>query len=127
MDKKKKKILKEIMKVEFFAKRFGINPKNAEWSLIRFTNEDGSFSLRPAVYIGDDIYVDILSDEVKILFNVGSCTSIPNQAKVVLKKEGNYLFKSGKLSYECKGDEIYNLYKNKFVFQETYLEAKCVN
>lgn len=127
MDKKKKKILKEIMKVEFFAKRFGINPKYAEWSLIKFTNEDGYCSLRPAVYIGDHIYVDILSDEVKCLYNVGGCVSIPNQAKVVLKKEGNYLFKSGKLSYICNGEDIYNMYKNKFVFQETYLEAKCVN
>lgn len=123
----KKKILKKIMQIEFFAKRFGINPKNAEWSLIKFTNEDGLSNLIPAVYIGDDIYVDILADEVKCLYNVGGCVSIPNQAKVVLKKEGNYLFKSEKLSYECKGDEIYNLYKNKFVFQETLLEAKCVN
>ena len=123
---KKEEILKEVMRTDFFAKRFGINPKNAEWSLIKFTNEDGSSNLVPAVYIGDDIYVDILADEVKCLFNVGACVSSPNRAVVARTKDG-YVFRSEKLSYTCKSEEHYNLYKNKFVFKATYLDAGCLN
>lgn len=126
MKKKIKAVADKVMQLDFFAKRFGFNPNNVFWALVRCFNEDGDETVIPAVYVGDDLYIDILKDELHCLNNVGGCVSVYNQA-CVTKTPNNFLFKSDKATYKAEKSAIYNLYKHKFVYPEIVAEAKCLN
>ena len=122
------KVADHVMQLDFFAKRFGYNANIASWSVVCSYNEDGEETVAPVVYVGDDLYVDILADDVRCLVNVGGCRSVVKQA-IVRKVRGGYKFEfdDRQKTYFVASSQIYDLYKNKFVYSWTPAEAKCLN
>ena len=123
---KQKEVAGIIMQLDFFTKRAQTNANNAYWAVLITCNEDGDEFSKPVVVVGDGIYYDILSDEIKCLNNVGGCVSKICYA-IVTQTEPGFLFESNLQNIFVSCEKIYNLYKNKFVYQENLVEAKCLS
>lgn len=124
--KKISSIADKVMQLDFFANRFGFCAKNASFAILSTTNEDGDVQLTPVVSLNEDLYVDILKDEIHPLYNVGGCVSRCVEATVVKQKKC-YSFKNNLGECTIAVGDIYNTYKHKFVYSELALEAKCLN
>ena len=121
-----KKIANYVMRLSWFANRFGKSGHDVSWCIIQSDNEDGDVTVTPAVYVGDDLYIDILADELKCLINVGGCSSIVLSA-TVKRSSDSYLFETVKGSWRVEKSQIYNVYRSKFIYPEKIVEAKCLN
>lgn len=119
-------VAQQVMQLGVLSARFGAIANRSSWAIVRCYNEDGVESLVPAINIGDDLYIDILADEVKCLCNVGGCVSKINDA-IVKKTRKGFLFECPQRKYFVDNQTIYNLYKNKFVYKEKMIESKCLN
>lgn len=124
--RKEKEVAGIIMQLDFFTKRAQTNANNAYWAVLITYNEDGDEFSKPVVVVEDGIYFDILSDEIRCLNNVGGCVAKICHA-TVKQTEPGFLFKSNLQNIFVSCKKIYNLYKNKFVYQEKLVEAKCLN
>ena len=118
-------IADKVMRLRFFATRFGFCAKNAAFAILASTNEDGEKQLTPVVAINEDLYVDILKDEIHPMYNVGCCNTRCFEATVVKEKKC-YSFKNHLGVCTIKVEDIYNAYKKKFLNNEMFLEAMCL-
>lgn len=125
MMKKFSKIANHVMRLDFFASRYGFCAKDADFAILSSSNEDGNTTLTPVVAVGEDLYIDILSDEIHPYNNVGGCVSRCLTATVV-KKQKKYIFSNNLGECEIEAEAVYNLYKSKFLHTDLLLEAKCL-
>ena len=125
--RKEKEVAGIVMQLDFFTKRAQTtNANNAYWAVLINYNEDGDEFSKPVVVVGDGIYYDILSDEIKCLNNVGGCVAKICHATVTQSELG-FLFESNLQNIFVSCEKIYNLYKNKFVYPKKLVEAKCLS
>ena len=90
------------------------------------SNEDGEVEVKPAIYIGDNLYIDILEDKISSLVNLAGCVCTYANAEVK-KYDGIYVFHNKYGAYEIPAKVIYEQYKDKFVHNELIMEAACLN
>lgn len=125
MKKNVSKIANQVMRLSFFANRYGFCAKDADFAILSASNEDGETKLTPVVAVGEDLYIDILSDEIHPYYNVGGCIYRCLTATVV-KKQKKYIFSNNFGECEIEAEAVYNLYKSKFLHTDLLLEAKCL-
>ena len=75
MEKKKKNApirAVQIMRLEFFAKRFNVPVKRLSWGLIVSENEDAEIETTAAVLVkgNNNIFIDILNDRFTPMMNI---------------------------------------------------------
>ena len=126
MKKIVKKVAEYVMQLSFFAHRAQTNANSAYWAVLVSYNEDGDEFSKPVVVVGDGIYFDILSDEIKCLNNIGGCVEKICHATVKRMEKG-FLFESNQQNAFVGLERIYNLYKSKFVYPEKLVEAICLS
>ena len=102
MKKSIKTVAQKVMQLGYFGQRHGFNTNIANWSLVRNLKDE---TITPAIYIGDDMFIDILNDKMSCLDD-----SLVYDQVTVQKLSNGYLFKGDKVSYYLDSSRIYKLY-----------------
>ena len=131
MEKRKKNAViraVEIMKLEFFAKRFNVPVKRLSWALIVSENEDAEVETTAAILIKGDnnIFIDILNDRFMPMMNICGCKTTAYIATFNRVKYG-FKFVAGHESKFLSNEEIENAYRSKIYFPSLNDEAEKLN
>lgn len=118
------KFAAQIMRLEFFANRFGLPKSKLRWGILLTRNEEGQCSADPVILItGENLVIDIVYDNIVAPINVCGCSVIPLQAKCDRVRAGYRLAAGSKevfLSYE----KIKSIYRSKIFSKELAENAK---
>jgi len=116
-------IADKVMRLEFFAARFGINVDRVSWGILKSSNEDGLNSLYPVVSIkNSNLFIDILNDRLSPLVNIGGCKSFIANAHVSMTSSG-YVFVSNQEYVDLTASEICDEYRCKIFTSDVDAEA----
>ncbi len=131
MEKRKKNAViraVEIMKLEFFAKRFNVPVKRLSWALIVSENEDAEVETTAAILIKGDnnIFIDILNDRFMPMMNICGCKTTAYIATFNHVRAG-FKFVAGKEEKFLSCDEIESVYRNKIYSPSLNDEAEKLN
>ena len=131
MEKRKKNAViraVEIMKLEFFAKRFNVPVKRLSWALIVSENEDAEVETTAAVLIKGDnnIFIDILNDRFMPMMNICGCKTTAYIATFNHVRAG-FKFVAGNEEKFLSCDEIESVYRNKIYSSSLNNEAGKLN
>ena len=121
------KIVNKVLKLSFFADRFGIEKARLSWGILVAQNEDCETSLSPVVLIKDsNLFVNIFNDSLEPLLNIAGCQSTTYVAKKKIISGERYLF-AGDYKVKIKEEEIERVYRTKIFSSELEKEASFLN
>ena len=117
----------KIMRLEFFANRFGINKKELMWGIITTSNEDAQESKVVVILLRHEknLFIDIVNDRIAPLIHICGCKSSTRQAKQT-RTSGGYVFTADKDLIMLKDSEIEELYKNKLYSENLSKQAESL-
>ena len=118
------KFAAQIMKLSFFANRFGLPKNRLCWCIIVSQNEEGSVSIDPAVLIkGENMFIDIKHDNLLPLMNVSGCKTVAYKA-VCNRVRGGYKLRFGNEEVFISAESIRNIYRSKIFSTELAEDAR---
>ena len=116
--------VKEIMSLQYFAKRIGVSAHRLNWCIVYTKNRNRERNIFPAVSIKNAaLCYDFMRDHMEGIVNYGSNETIIYDAKMTEIK-GGYRFEAGKTVIEISSAEIADFYRNKVYSEELNHEAK---
>lgn len=118
----------QIMRLEFFAKRFNIPVKRLSWGLIISENEDAEIEITAAVLIKSDnnIFIDILNDRFTPMMNICGCKTTAYIATFNHVRAG-FKFVAGAEEKFISCEDIENAYRSKIYSPSLNDEAGKLN
>ncbi len=127
MEKEKKGAFvraKEIMKLEFFSRRFGIKKKLLNWGLIVAQNEDAEVTTSAVLIIkGSNLFIDIVNDRLSPFMNICGCRCTSYIA-TFNRVKGGYKFVAGNEEKFLSDISIEKTYHPKLYSASLEQEAK---
>lgn len=131
MEKKKKNApirAVQIMRLEFFAKRFNVPVKRLSWGLIVSENEDAEIETTAGILIegNNNIFIDILNDRFIPMMNICGCKTTAYIATFNRVKCG-FKFVAGDESKFLSNEEIESVYRSKIYSPSLNDEAEKLN
>ena len=131
MEKKKKNApirAVEIMRLEFFAKRFNVPVKRLSWGLIVSENEDAEVETTAGILVegNENIFIDILHDRFMPKMNICGCKTTAYIAAFNRVKCG-FKFVASDESKFLSCEDIENTYRSKIYSPSLNEEAGKLN
>ena len=107
------KIVNKVLKLSFFADRFGIEKARLSWGILVAQNEDCEVSISPVVIInGSSLFINVLADKLEPLIGIAGCQSTTYVAKKKIIS-GRWMLVAGDYEVELKDEEIERVYRTK--------------
>ena len=117
----------EIMKLAFFANRFGIAKSQLTWGIVVSENEDAQVSISAAVLVKEkSLFIDILNDRLTPLMNICGCKSTSYVA-VFNRVRSGYKFTAGNEAVFLSNEQIERVYRSKCYSEALAAEAARLN
>ena len=118
----------QIMRLEFFAKRFNVPVKRLSWGLIVSENEDAEVETTAAILIkgNNNIFIDILNDRFMPMMNICGCKTTAYIATFNHVRAG-VKFVAGDESKFLSNEDIENAYRSKIYSPSLNDEAEKLN
>ena len=121
------KIVNKVLKLSFFADRFGIEKARLSWGILVAQNEDCEVSISPVVIInGSSLFINVLADKLEPLIGIAGCQSTTYVAKKKIIS-GRRMLVAGDYEVELKDEEIERVYRTKIFSSELEEEASFLN
>lgn len=118
----------QIMRLEFFAKRFNIPVKRLSWGLIVSENEDAEVETTAAVLVkgNNNIFIDILNDRFMPMMNICGCKTTAYIATFNHVRAG-FKFMAGAEEKFISCEEIERIFRSKIYSPSLNDEAEKLN
>lgn len=118
----------EIMRLEFFAKRFNVPVKRLSWGLIVSENEDAEIETTACILVegNENIFIDIIHDRFTPKMNICGCKTTSYIATFNRVKCG-FKFVAGDEEKFLSNEDIENVYRSKIYSPSLNAEAEKLN
>lgn len=117
----------DLMRLSFFANRFGISPSKLCWGILVSNSEDCEVILHPVVIVkGEKLYIDIINDVISPYYNICGCLQYALQA-VKRKVKNGYLLSARTEEIVVTEEDILRAYNSKIFSAELVKKANKYN